>query len=105
MFETGVSRLLRELHAAGVRFRLQGDKIAWNGPLTAEHADEIRMYRKAVIELLRLHGDALLPLFRDPARPLSGRERALIEANAAALRQQFHLAGEPQQAANVRSIG
>ena len=96
MFEATVSRLLRELHAARVRLRLQGDQIAWSG-LTPEQLVEVRRRREDLMELLRFHGDALLPLFHDPARPLTDRERALIEANATKLRQQFHLAGELDQ--------
>jgi TubC N-terminal docking domain len=89
--------LLRQLDATGVRIWLEETRIGCSGPLTPEQAAEIRKYRDDVIELLKLHGDALLPLFRDPDRPLTDRERALVEANAAELRQRFRiLAGERQ---------
>jgi len=93
-----LAHLIRDLDRARVQVWLSDDRIAYSGPLTPNQARAIQRHRRDVIELLRLHGDALLPLFRDPARPLTDRERALIEANAAQLRQGFRLASQPHQA-------
>jgi hypothetical protein len=99
-----LGRLIRDLDRARVRVWLSGDRIAYSGPLTPAHAKAIQRYRRDVIELLRLHGDALLPLFRDPARPLTVDERALIEANAAKLRRRFRLASQAPRTSDVRSV-
>jgi hypothetical protein len=81
--------LLRNLDRAGIRLRLDGDRIDYGGPLTPEQANQIRKHRADVVELLELHGEALLPLFRDPARPLTVRERHLLDRNVEALRRRF----------------
>jgi hypothetical protein len=97
MFESSVSRLLRDLDRAGASLWLEGEMIAFRG-LPPEQIAEVRKYRAEVIELLKLHGEALLPLFRDPARPLTDRERCLIEANASELRRRFRRVGDEKPA-------
>jgi hypothetical protein len=101
MFESTTSRLLSDLHAARARLRLQGDRIAWSGPLTPRQLEQLRRCRQDLVELLELHGDALLPLFRDPARPLTARERHLLDRNANALRRRFR-AVDGRQLGEVR---
>jgi hypothetical protein len=97
---SALASLIRELDRDHVRIWLEGDRIA--GPLTPEHAGALRRHRRDVIGLLRLHGDALLPLFRDPGRPLTDGERRLIEANAAELRRRFRaLPAQNQEAVQV----
>jgi hypothetical protein len=90
-----VAALLRDLDRTGVRLRLEGDRIAYRG-VTAEQAAEVKKYRLDIIDLLELHGDALLPLFRDPARPLTDRERRLLDLNSEALRRRFRAVGSGQ---------
>jgi hypothetical protein len=60
--------LLGRLAAEGFRLELRGERIAITPKdrLTAGLEAEILRHRADVVELLRLHGEGLLNLFRDP---------------------------------------
>lgn len=85
---TPLAVLLRNLDRAGLSLRLEGERIRVKtlSLLTPELAERIRNSREDVVELLRIHGPALLPLFREPALPLSEPEQRLLAENAADIR-------------------
>jgi hypothetical protein len=95
-----LARLVTDLDLAGVKQLVQsGDRIAVSpiGRLTPELRERIAPLRAELIELIAVHGPALLPLFRAPDLPLSGRDREALAANAAAIK--VSIAGRDRGAA------
>jgi hypothetical protein len=87
-----LGRLVRDLDAAGFAVALDGASIAIFPAerLTPDFRQRISATRADLVELLEVHGPALLPLFRDPESPLTEWERAVIARNAEDLRRRFH---------------
>jgi hypothetical protein len=62
---TPLAVLLGDLHAAGIRLRLGGDRIAASprSALTPTLRDRLRGFREEVLDALREDGERLLPMF------------------------------------------
>jgi hypothetical protein len=83
-----LAQLVRDLDTAGLKLAFSGDRIAVfpARSLTPELRERIAPLRAELVELLGIHGPALLPLFRAPELLVSAQERDLLAANAASLR-------------------
>lgn len=62
---TPLAVLLGDLHAGGIRLRLEGDRIAASprSALTFTLRDRLRRFREEVLDALREDGGGLLPMF------------------------------------------
>lgn len=85
---TALVLLLRDLDRDGFSIGLRATQIALRPAerLTPELRERIQELRPELIEILGWHGEALLPLFREPVLPLSDPERRTIALNATAIR-------------------
>jgi hypothetical protein len=83
-----LARLVRDLEMAGlaVAFDRGFIAVAPAENLTPDLRQRIAAMRGSLIELIGVHGSALMPLFRDPALSLSDEEKVLLATNAAAIR-------------------
>jgi hypothetical protein len=88
-----LAQLVRDLDRAGLKVALSGQRIAVSpiGRLTPELRQRIAPLRADLIDLLSIHGEALMSLFRASGSPLSEAERASLATNAAALKRKAAL--------------
>lgn len=86
-----LARLVRDLDTAGLAVAVDGRSIAIAPAerLTPDLRGRIAAMRADLINLIGVHGSALMPLFRDPALSLSDEERLLLAANTAAIRAEM----------------
>ena len=79
-----LAHLVRDLDAAGFAVALDGASIAIAPAekLTPGLRQRISAMRPDLIELIAVHGAALLPLFRESSIPLSDDDKLLLATHA-----------------------